>query len=459
MTTTEIIILSLSILILFGAIFLIIFTHSQKKAFNKFINDSEQQREKLVSLLKEYHKENKEDYERAQTSQREEIGSNIKMFTDSFNSGVKLFSENQKGQLEALQKVQNERLESLEKVQQQRLASMEKSQNESLKRLDTTQSQMIKTTDDKLENIRVTVEEKLDKTLSERIGKSFDTVSKQLEGVQKGLGEMKNLADDVGGLKKVLSNVKLRGELGEIQLAMLLEQYLAPGQYEANVKVRPNSDKSVEFAIKFPGTDGQNVWLPIDSKFPKDKYDKLLSAYDSADKDKIESARKEFESAVISNAKSIKDKYIEIPYTTRFAIMFLPYESIYAEVVRNGNLLDTLMIKYNVSVAGPTNLAALLTSFRLGFQTLAIQKRGDEVWKILGAVKSEFAKFEGMIQKAKGKFEGGIKDLDVLLTTRTKMVNRSLKGVESLEEGESEKFLGIESRGQEIESESLNELE
>lgn len=416
MTALEIILLIVSFLMLAGAVILFILFASQKRAFSKFLTDSQSHREKLESTLKEFHKENKDDYERAQTSQREEITNSIKTFNDSFNTGVKLFSESQKTQLD-----------SLEKVQRQRLESMEKSQKESL------------------ENIRKTVDEKLDKTLTDRLGKSFDTVSKQLEGVQKGLGEMKTLAEDVGGLKKVLSNVKLRGGVGEVQLQMLLEQYLAPNQYEANVKCKPKSDNVVEFAIKFPGPDGNIVWLPIDSKFPQDKYEQLLSAYDSSDKVLVEKARKEFSAAILLNGKSINEKYINVPMTTRFAIMFLPFEGIYAEVVRDGELLDKLMTKYGISVAGPTNLAALLTSFQLGFQTLAIQKRGDEVWKILGAVKSEFGKFEGMLVKAKGKFEDGLEDLDKVLTTRTNKMNASLRKVQALEDDKLQsELLGLE---------------
>lgn len=441
MTTLEIILLAVSLLVLVGAVILFVLFASQKRAFAKFLTDSQTHREKLENTLKEFHKENKDDYERAQTSQREEITNSIKTFNDSFNTGVKLFSESQKTQLESLQKVQDERLKSMEKVQQQRLESLEKSQTESLKTLDKTQTEMIKSTDDKLENIRKTVEEKLDKTLTDRLGKSFDSVSKQLEGVQKGLGEMKTLAEDVGGLKKVLSNVKLRGGVGEVQLQMLLEQYLAPNQYEANVKCKPKSENVVEFAIKFPGPDGKNVWLPIDSKFPQDKYEQLINAYETGDKGAIDNARKEFSAAIVFNAKTINEKYINVPLTTRFAIMFLPFEGIYAEAVRDGGLLEKIMNKYNITIAGPTNLAAILTSFQLGFQTLAIQKRGDEVWKILGGVKTEFAKFEGMLQKAKGKFEGGLKDLDTVLTTRTNMVNRSLNKVQALDDDTSSEHI------------------
>ncbi len=400
------------ILFLIGVVVLIALALSQKKDFNSFLNQTLSYRDRLEQKLKDFHKENKDDYQRAQNSHREELSANIKAFNDSFKTGVGLLSENQKNQLENLQKSQEKRLESIEKSQQERL-----------------------------DEIRKTVEEKLDKTLADRLGKSFETVSKQLEGVQKGLGEMKNLADDVGGLKKVLSNVKMRGGVGEMQLKMLLEQYLAPGQYEANVKTKKGSNDNVEFAIKFPGADGKHVWLPIDSKFPQDKYEHLVNAYDLGDKEQIELCRKDLESAIKKNAKDISDKYLDVPNTTRFAIMFLPFEGLYAEVVRNNILLDQIQKSYNVSVAGPTNLAALLTSFQLGFQTLAIQKRGDEVWKTLGAVKAEFEQFGGMLEKAKGKIEGGLRDIDKLMTTRTNVINRKLKDVAVLDS--SEEFLNI----------------
>lgn len=422
----EIFLLVVVFLFFIALVILLLSFSAQKKSFNQFISDANTSREKLSSLLKEYHEENKNDYERAQTSQREEISERIKDFNNSFNNGVKLFSESQKTQLESLEKTQGERLHSLEQIQNQRLESMEK-----------TQSEMVKTTQDRLENIRKTVEEKLDKTLADRLGQSFNTVSKQLEGVQKGLGEMRTLADDVGGLKKVLSNVKLRGGVGELQLKMLLEQYLAPGQYQANVKTK-TSDKSskavVEFAIKFPGPDGKTVWLPIDSKFPQDKYEQLLSAYEIAEKEQIDKAKKDLNTAIKLNAKDISSKYIDVPNTTRFAIMFLPFEGLYAEVVRDNDLLTEIQREYNITIAGPTNLAAILTSFQLGFQTLAIQKRGDEVWKTLGSVKTEFEKFGGILQKAKGKIEGGLTELDMLLSTRTNQINRALRDVEANEQ-------------------------
>jgi DNA recombination protein RmuC len=315
-----------------------------------------------------------------------------------------------------------------------------------LERLDKTQNELIKKTDERLEHIRVTVEEKLDKTLADRLGKSFETVGKQLNEVQQGLGEMKTLAQDVGGLKKVLGNVKMRGGLGEIQLQMLLENILAPDQYSANVATKKGSRDVVEFAVKLPGSsdDIPNIWLPIDAKFPKDVYEKLQEAYDSGDLPAIETAQKELEAAIKLNAKDISSKYIDTPYTTNFAIMFLPFEGIYAEVVRRADLLEYLQRNYNIIVTGPTTLAAILNSLQIGFKTLAIQKRSSEVWETLGAVKSEFEKFGGILEKAKDKIQGGLNDMDSLVGVRTRAIQRKLRSVESLEAGESRNLLDME---------------
>ncbi|MEF9931576.1 MAG: DNA recombination protein RmuC, partial [Bacteroidales bacterium] len=285
------------------------------------------------------------------------------------------------------------------------------------------------------------VEEKLDKTLSERLGKSFETVGKQLNEVQQGLGEMKTLAQDVGGLKKVLSNVKMRGGLGEVQLQMLLENILAPDQFSANVATKKGSRDMVEFAVKLPGSSHENIWLPIDAKFPKDVYEKLQEAYDTVDSLIIESAQKELETTIKLNAKEISLKYVDPPYTTNFAIMFLPFEGIYAEVVRKAELLDELQHKYNVIVTGPTTLAAILNSLQMGFRTLAIQRRSSEVWETLGAVKTEFENFGGILEKARGKIQGGLTDMDTLVGTRTRAIQRKLQNVEMLEQGESQKIL------------------
>lgn len=317
-----------------------------------------------------------------------------------------------------------ERVKRMEQMQSERLLQMEKGQNI-----------LIKRTDERLEHIRATVEEKLDKTLADRLGKSFETVGKQLSEVQQGLGEMKSLAQDVGGLKKVLGNVKMRGGLGEIQLQMLLENILAPDQYAANVSTRKGSREVVEFAVKLPGSsdDIPNIWLPIDAKFPNDVYQKLQDAYDTGDTQLIDIAQKELEAAIKLNAKDISTKYIETPYTTNFAIMFLPFEGIFAEVVRRADLLEYIQRNYNVIVTGPTTLAAILNSLQIGFKTLAIQKRSSEVWETLGAVKNEFEKFGGILEKAKEKIQGGLTDMDSLVGVRTRAIQRKLRSVESLE--------------------------
>ena len=296
------------------------------------------------------------------------------------------------------------------------------------------QSKLVQQTEKKLEQMRETVDEKLQKTLNERLGQSFEAVGKQLEAVQLGLGEMKTLANDVGGLKKVLSNVKMRGGIGEVQLAMLLEQILAPEQYAANVKTKQNSADIVEFAIKLPGRDDNNkqVWLPIDAKFPKDVYEQLQTAYDTSDLPQIEIAQKNLEQTINKMAKDISDKYIDPPNTTDFGILFLPFEGIYAEVVRKASLLEDLQRNYKIVVTGPSTLAAILNSLQMGFKTLAIQKRSGEVWKVLGNVKTEFEKFGGLIEKAQGNIQNGLKQLDEVVGVRTRAIQRQLRDVEVL---------------------------
>lgn len=414
------------VVVLIGAIMVLLnIANGQKKTIAGYMSENDKFMQNLMTTIQNFHKENKDDYTRAQDSQRQEIAGKIKDFNDSFNRGVGLLTDNQKNQMA-----------SLEKVQEQRLKSLEDMQREKLQTLDKTQTKMVDDTNEKLEKMRQTVEEKLDKTLTDRIGKSFETVGKQLVDVQKGLGEMQTLAQDVGGLKKVLSNVKMRGGVGEVQLKMLLEQFLAPGQYEANVHTKEKGEV-VEFAVKFPGSSGDTVWVPIDSKFPQDTYDHLIAAYESSEKERVDVARKELSTVIKKNAKDIKDKYIEVPKTTKFGIMFLPFEGLYAEVARDNDLLNQVQREYGVMIAGPTNLAALLTSFQVGFQTLAIQKRGDEVWNILGSVKSEFGKFGELLEKAKGKIQGGLNDIDTLVTTRTNVINRKLKDISELDDKEN----------------------
>lgn len=293
----------------------------------------------------------------------------------------------------------------------------------------------------KLDLMRQTVDEKLQKTLEDRISQSFKQVSEQLEAVYKSLGEMKNIGVEVGDLKKVLSNVKTKGILGEIQLGAILEQILSPEQYEENIATIQGSSNRVEFAVKLPGDGDTPIYLPIDSKFPTEDYTRLLEAYESGDKGLIESASKALENTIKAFAKDIHDKYIQVPYTTDFAILFLPIEGLYAEVVRKG-LVETLQRLYKINIAGPTTMAALLNSLQMGFKTLAIQKRSGEVWNILAAVKTEFDNFGGILQNAQDKLNKTSEDLDKLIGVRTRSIQRKLKDVSTLELG-SKEVLGI----------------
>lgn len=282
-----------------------------------------------------------------------------------------------------------------------------------------------------LDKMRETVDEKLQKTLESRISESFKQVSERLEQVYKGLGEMQTLANGVGDLKKVLSNVKTRGVLGEIQLAAILEQILSPEQYDSNVVTKKGSSSYVEFAIKLPG-DEQRVYLPIDAKFPADAYSNLLDAYDKGDVGEIEQCKKILVNRIKGFAKDIRDKYIDPPNTTDFAIMFLPFEGLYSEAVRLG-LIEELQNTYKINIAGPTTMAALLNSLQMGFKTLAIQKRSSEVWSVLGSVKTEFEKFSGVLASAQKKLEATSSELDNLIGVRTRQIQRKLKDVEVME--------------------------
>ena len=397
----------------------------------------------LLNEIRDTLKESRDDYARAQKLLRDEVANNISVFKESVNERIDSAGKMQIEKIERASAMQQEKLDKATLVQMERLAGFADLQRVKLEQLDKTQQMLVANTESKLENIRVTVEEKLDKTLADRLGRSFETVGKQLSEVQQGLGEMKNLAQDVGGLKRVLSNVKLRGGLGEIQLEMLLENILAPGQYEANVCVKSGSREVVEFAVKLPGNSGnaEPVWLPVDAKFPKDVYEKLQTAYDLADSAAMETAQKELENAIKLNAKDIATKYLDPPHTTNFAIMFLPFEGIYAEVVRKAVLLEEVQRRYNVIITGPTTLAAILNSLQMGFKTLAIQRRSSEVWETLGAVKTEFETFGGILEKAKNKIQGGISEIDTLVGTRTRVIQRKLKEVESLDNEQSHKIL------------------
>lgn len=359
--------------------------------------------ERSEKLIRDEFQRNRTETNEISRVNRDELTKSIKSFSDSFTENIKEIRTSVEKQLNSI-------------------------------REDNTKQ---------LEEMRKTVDEKLQKTLNERLSQSFETVGKQLMAVQAGLGEMKNLASDVGGLKKVLSNVKMRGGIGEIQLSMLLEQILAPDQYEANVHTKPGSSDVVEFAVKLPGKDdtGKNVWLPIDAKFPKDIYEQLQTAYDNGNPEEITAAQKALENTIKKMAKDISEKYLYPPETTDFGIMFLPFEGIYAEVVRKAALLEELQKKFKIIVTGPTTLAAILNSLQMGFKTLAIQKRSSEVWQVLGAVKTEFEKFGGMMEKAQKTIQTGLNQLDDVMGKRTRAIQRTLKNIEIVSEADAKNIL------------------
>ncbi len=293
----------------------------------------------------------------------------------------------------------------------------------------------------KLDDMRQIVDEKLQKTLSDRMNQSFQLVNERLEQVYKGLGEMQTLAQGVGDLKKVLTNVKTRGIVGEIQLGAILEDILAPEQYATNVATRPGSRNVVEYAVKLPVEDGGHVWLPIDSKFPGDTYGALRDAYETGSREQIDACVKQLIATLKAEAKDIRDKYLEPPHTTEFGILFLPFEGLYAEAVNRG-MVEVLQRDYHVNLAGPSTMAALLNSLQMSFRTIAIQKRSGEVWQVLGAVKTEFDKFEACLAQTQNRLDQASRELDKLVGTRTRAIQRRLRGVTELSEAESQSVLG-----------------
>lgn len=346
----------------------------------------------------------------------------VKLMSDMINQNQVNMAENQKFQLQQMENrlktfsMENEqKLENIRSTVEKKLTYMQEDNNK------------------QLEDIRTTVDEKLQNTLENKLNKSFETVSKQLQQVYKGLGEMQNLAVGVGDLKKVLSNVKTRGILGEIQLSAILKEILSPEQYEENVATKKGSRNVVEFAIKLPADDDSFVYLPIDSKFPGDTYAKLVDAMNSGNKEEIEVCSKNLLRTIKSEAKDIHDKYISPPNTTEFAIMFLPFEGLYAEVVNRG-MVEVLQREYKVNVAGPSTMGALLNSLQLGFKTLAVQKRSAEVWQILNDVKREFDTFADVLEKTQTRLNQANTELDKLVGVRTRKIQSQLSKVQKLEE-------------------------
>jgi DNA recombination protein RmuC len=345
---------------------------------------------------------------------REELGRSLASFSQTISAQMGSIATVQNAQSETLRQAVEQRLE---RIQQDNAA--------------------------KLEQMRHTVDEKLHATLEQRLSESFKQVSERLELVHKGLGEMQTLAIGVGDLKKVLVNVKTRGVLGEVQLAALLEQVLAREQYDTNVATRPGSRERVEFAVKFPARDGDGrpVWLPIDAKFPLEDYQRLQDAQEAGDPVLMEAASRALESRVRLEARSIAEKYLEPPSTTDFALLYLPFEGLYAEVLRRPGLFEQLQREWRVTVCGPTTLSAVLNSLQMGFRTLAIEKRSSEVWKVLGAVKAEFAKFGETLARTKAQLQSVANSIDDA-EVRTRQMARKLKGVETLADAEVSEVLG-----------------
>jgi len=389
---------------------------SIKEQNNRLESIIREQSTRLETILREQSHEN-----------RDELGKSIREFRTEITTTL------------------NTSIQQMQDALHKNMLTGNELQKEKFEAMGKTQEALIQSTEKRLDEMRLVVEEKLQKTLNERIGQSFEIVRNQLENVQKGLGEMKSLAQDVGGLKKVLTNVKMRGTFGEVQLGALLEQMMSPEQYDANVKTKKSGTEFVEYAIKLPGKDDANstVYLPIDAKFPKDVYEQYYDAFEAGDTALIDSSSKQLEITIKKMAKDIHDKYIDPPFTTDFAIMFLPFESIYAEVIRRTSLVETLQKDFKIVVTGPTTLGAILNSLQMGFRTLAIQKRTGEVWSVLGAVKTEFSKFGGLLEKVQKNIQTAGDQLEEVMGKRTRAIERRLKQVEALPAEESQKILPL----------------
>ena len=397
-------------------------------------DDEERQRRLLSEQTAETMKQIQMVREELTRTLREQLTENRMELSSRVEGLRKEIAGSQVMQLQQIQETLNRNLLTTNELQREKLEAMTRQQE-----------QLVKSTEKRLDDMRLMVEEKLQKTLNERIGQSFELVRTQLENVQQGLGEMKSLAQDVGGLKRVLTNVKTRGTFGEVQLAALLEQMLSPEQYEANVKTKKKGTEFVEFAVKLPGKDDgvECVYLPIDAKFPKDAYEQYLDAYEAGNVEQINVTSRQLELIVKKMARDIRDKYLDPPYTTDFGIMFLPFENIYAEVIRRTALVEQLQREFRVIVTGPTTLGAILNSLQMGFRTLAIEKRSSEVWTVLAAVKTEFGKFGGMLEKVQKNLETAGSQLDEVIGKRTRAIERKLRNVQELPADQSANILAI----------------
>ena len=400
----------------------------------------EQQR--LEGVIKDEIISNRQETAQSARQARQELGATLKFSSDSLQQRLSENIRVQKDQLDSFSK----QLMAMTKLNEEKLEAMRKTMETQLQALQEDNTR-------KLEQMRATVDEKLQGTLDKRLGESFKQVSERLEQVYKGLGEMRTLATGVGDLKKVLTNVKTRGTWGEIRLSHILEQILTPDQYDVNVATKKNSNERVEFAIKLPGqkVDKEKIiWMPIDSKFPQEDYQRLMDAQEAADKELAEKSIKNLEMRIKAEARRIKEKYLDPPRTTDFGIMFLPVEGLYAEVLRRPGLCDILQREHRIVVTGPTTLAALLNSLQMGFRTLAIEKRSSEVWQLLSVVKAEFGKFGDVLAKTKKKLQEAGHTIDKA-EIRTRAIARKLRKVQEVPLTETVSF---NEDGQDVEKDS-----
>jgi DNA recombination protein RmuC len=384
--------------------------------------------------------------ERLERALREEVGRSAQGTRVELTSALGVFQQTQTAQAHVSREAQDMALRRFSEALTDQLRALSEANERRLVEVKTTVEQRLATlqqgNEQKLEQMRATVDEKLHATLEARLGESFKQVADRLEQVHRGLGEMQVLAKDVGSLNRVLTNVKTRGIFGEVQLAGLLEQVFTPEQYATNVETVPGSGGRVEFAIKLPGRrdDGAPLWLPIDAKFPREDYERLLEAQERADPVGVEAAAKAIENRLRIEARTIREKYVAPPHTTDFGIMFVPTEGLYAEALRRPGLVEGLQREHKVMLAGPTTLLATLNSLQMGFRTLALEKRSAEVWEVLGAVKTEFAKFGGVLARVKGQTQTVLNTLSEA-ETRTRQMTRALKGVESLPDARAQELL------------------
>ncbi len=379
----------------------------------------------------------REEMQNSLSANRKEVSEGLDRMRTTASEAQQLFQKHIQERIEALQKATTESAER----QVQTLAELKEKVTDSVTR---GLREIQEKNEQKLEQMRVTVDEKLHRTLDERLTASFALVTKSLQTVQQGLADMQNLAQDVGGLKRALTNVKVRGMLGEAQLGALLEQFLSRDQYEENVTIKPRSGERVEFAIRLPGgEEGLQVWLPIDSKFPIEDYQRLQDAFEAGEKSAWEAAVKAFESSLLSHAATIASKYIDVPHSTEFALMFLPFESLYGEAIRRPGLFQQIQVKYQVTIVGPTTLSAFLHSLLVGFKTLAISKQAGEVWRVLGAVKTEFQRFGDALTSVQRNLDTASNNLSKV-STRARQMEKKLGAVAALPKEESERLLPVE---------------